>query len=84
MFGSDPLVPARSLLPLAETRSGGYRPVDHVPGPLRPFSATLAVVPVQCGKHDTTESKWEETKETQESKDGEVVPDSVVEIKTDT
>ena len=37
----------------------GKRPVEHVPGSLRPLSATLAVVPIECGKHDTAASKWD-------------------------
>jgi len=84
MVASDPLVPPSALLPLADTRGGGQRPVEHVPGSLRPFSATLAVVPIHCGKHDTTATKWDKTEETERSRDGVVEPDTVVIPQTDT
>lgn len=78
MVASDPLVPPAALLPLADTRGGGQRPIEHVPGSLRPFSATLAVVPIRCGKHDTTATRWDKTEETERSRDGVVEPDTVV------
>ena len=78
MIASDPLVPPSALLPLADTRAGGQRPVEHVPGSLRPFSATLAVVPIPCGKHHTTATRWDKTEATERSRDGVVEPDTVV------
>jgi hypothetical protein len=84
MVASDPLVPHSALLPLADTCGGGQRPVEHVLGSLRPFSATFAVVPIQCGKHDTTATKWDKTEETESSRDGVVVPDTVTIPQTDT
>lgn len=84
MILPDPLVPPAALLPLSDTRSGGQRPLHHAPGTLRPYSASLAVVPLQCGKHDTTATKWDKTEATEESKDGVVVPDTVTIPQTDT
>lgn len=81
---SDPLVSPASLLPLADTASGGYRPMDHVPGPLRPYSASLAVVPIECGKHETTATRHETTEATEIIKDGTAVSDSVTKVSTDT
>ena len=83
MGTSDPLVPPSALLPLAATHCGGQRPVEHVPGSLRPFSATLAIVPLPCGKHHTTATRWDKTEGTQKSRDGVVEPDSVVITQTD-
>lgn len=80
----DPLSTPAALLPLSDTRTGGQRPVEHVPGLLRPFAATLAVVPIVHGKHNTTATKWDETKPTQDCKDGVVVPDTVTIPHTDT
>ena len=80
----DPLMPSTALLPLTDTRRGGQVPIAHEPEPLRPFSATLAVVPIECGKHDTTATKWDETTETERSTDGVVEPDTLTETKTDT
>jgi hypothetical protein len=73
----DPLVPPSALLPQCDTRSGGVVPLVHEPGGIRPYSATLAVPPLEMGKHDTTATKWTENKETEYSDDGETKPDSV-------
>lgn len=81
--GSDPLFPAGGLWPVAE-RGGGYRPMANLAGPLRPYSATLGVAPIECGKHDITATRWNQEKATEESKDGEVVPDTVTIQHTDT
>lgn len=83
MFNPDPLVRPESLFPLAETRGGGHRPVEHVPGVLRPFSATLAVVPIECGKHETTATRFEKDEATEKSRDGFVEYDSVPVVHTD-
>lgn len=79
----DPLFPISGLWPLAE-RGGGYRPIANVPGPLQPYLALLAVAPIECGKHDTTATRWTQEKATEESKDGAVVPDTVTIEHTDT
>ncbi len=84
MILHDPLIPPTALLPVCDTLIGGQRPLHHIPGRLRPYSASLAVTPLECGKHDTTATKWEETRGTEESKDGVVVPDTVTIPQTDT
>jgi hypothetical protein len=80
---SNQLFPAAALLPLSEP--GGYTTaLPDRPGPLRPFSATLAVpVLPQAKKHDTNSTRWTENKATTTSKDGNVVPDSVPVVNTD-
>lgn len=71
---TDPLLPSAALLPLCGTRSGGTIPPLHQFGPLRPFSATLAIRPLERGKHDTTATKWDKEEETQSSGDGQDSP----------
>ena len=83
MKQTDALVPANALLPLCDTPGGGYRPSEHTPGRLRPFVATLAVVPIECGKHETTATRWVEDDATEKSDDGKVVPDTVKITRTD-
>jgi hypothetical protein len=79
----DPLFPAAALMALSEPGGVQY-PVEHVPGTLRPFAATLGVPAPRDGKkHDTTATRWNETKVQQTSKDGQVVPDSVTVTHTD-
>jgi len=84
MFRADPLMPSAALLPLADTRCGGRLPIEHVPGSLRPFSATLGVVPIECGKHDTTATRWDEKKTEETNRDGTVDIDTVTIPRTDT
>lgn len=79
----DVLVPVAALLPLSD-RNGGHVPLPGVPGLLRPLSASLAVKPIECGKHDTTASRWYEEDATEKSDDGVVVPDTVKVLRTDT
>ena len=79
----DPLCPASGLLPVSEF-GGGYRPNANVPGALRPYSASLAVRPIECGKHDTTGTRWTETKATKQIIDGTAFPDSEQKVFTDT
>lgn len=80
---SDPLFPTAGLLPLSEP-GGGHIPPVNVPGPVRPFTATLAVrPPLEAKKHDTNPSRWTENKPTQRSRDGVVVPDTVPIVHTD-
>jgi hypothetical protein len=79
----DPLFPGPALMALSD-RGGVQSPVDHVPGRLRPFAATLGVpAPRDAKKHDTTGTRWNETRVQQTSKDGQVVPDSVTVTHTD-
>jgi hypothetical protein len=51
---------------------------------VNPLPATLAVVPIQWGKHDTTATKWDKAEETERSRDGVVVLDIVAIPQTDT
>lgn len=81
---TDPLVPPAALLPLCDTDSGGQIPLEAEASRVQPYVATLAVRPIECGKHDTTSTRWTENKATQESKDGEVVADTVSIQHTDT
>lgn|GEM_PF-1753765 len=74
MVRIDPLMPSAALLPLCGTRSGGTIPPPHRSGALRPFSATLAVAPLECGKHDTTATKWDKDQATQTGGDGKDSP----------
>ncbi len=79
----DPLFPSVALLPLSDVR-GGQLPLVGKPGSLRPLSATLGVVPIEFGKHDTTASRWWEDDPTEKADDGTVVPDTVRVLRTDT
>lgn len=81
--GGDPLFPSAALLPLSDTR-GGHIPLAGTPGLLRPLSASLGIAPIECGKHDTTASRWYEDDPTQKSDDGKVVADTVKILRTDT
>ncbi len=81
--GGDPLFPSAALLPLSDP-GGGQVPLVGIPGPLRPLSAALGIAPIECGKHDTTASRWYEEDPTQKSDDGKVVPDTVKILRTDT
>lgn len=80
---SDILFPAKALSPLS-LAGGGHLPLPSTPGALRPLAAALGVTPVQCGKHDTTATRWSEDKATQKSRDGVVEPDTVSITHTDT
>ncbi|MGQ0837429.1 hypothetical protein [Actinokineospora sp.] len=82
MSSSDPLFPAATLLPLTEP--GGYSPPAHRPGPLRPLSASLAVVPTECGTDETTATRNTEVKQTQHTSDGKMETDAVPIVVTDT
>ncbi|MEV0733604.1 MULTISPECIES: hypothetical protein [Polymorphospora] len=70
-----PLFSPTALLPLSEPGGVSY-PMEHTPGPLRPYSATLAVPMPQVGKHHTTSTRPATALPTQRSKDGEVVSDT--------
>lgn len=49
----------------------------NVPGVLRPYSATLAVVPIECGKHDTTATRYTVQQATKTTDDSNPITDSV-------
>ncbi len=70
----DPLLPSAALLPQCGTRSGGTILQPHQPGRIRPYSATLAVEPVECGKHETTATKWDKVQATEKPSDGKDSP----------
>lgn len=77
------MFPSAALLPLSDAQ-GGDIPLVGIPGPLRPLSAVLGITPIECGKHDTTASRWYEDDPTQKSDDGKVVSDTVKILRTDT
>jgi hypothetical protein len=81
---TDPLFPSAALLSLSDP-CGVQIALDHVPGPLRPFSATLGVPrPPDGKKHDTNASKWTVPTKGATSEDGTVVSVSVTDTNTDT
>lgn len=66
----DPLFPGSVTLPLSEARGVQY-PLDHQPGALRPFAATLAVPAPPVGKkHDTANTRNSTSTETFNQPDG--------------
>lgn len=79
----DTIFPSAALLPLSDVR-GGHRPMATTPGDLRPLPASLAVVPIECGKHDTSASRWTENDPTEVTDDGKVTKDTVPVVRTDT
>ena len=83
MSQTDPVLPARPLLPLG-TPTGVVPTVEHQPGRLRPFSATLGrPMPVEGKKHDTVSTAPPTSMSTQQSRDGQVLPDSMPDTGSD-
>lgn len=78
----DPLFPAAALLP--QSAQDGYVPLAHVHRGIRPFAATLAVVPVNRAGDETTGTRDNEVKQTQRSSDGKMETDAVTIVVTDT
>jgi hypothetical protein len=66
----DPLFPGGVTLPLCEVGGVQY-PLDHRPGNLRPFVATLAVAAPPTAKHHTASTRNSTTTETYNQPDGE-------------
>lgn len=66
----DPLFPGGLTLPLCEIGGVQYT-LDHEPGNLRPFVATLAVTAPPTGKHHTGNTRNSTTEETYNQPDGE-------------
>lgn len=66
----DPLSPGGITLPLCEV-GGVHYPIDHCPGNLRPFVATLAVAAPPTAKHHTTDTRNSTTEKTFIQPDGE-------------
>jgi hypothetical protein len=50
--------------------------MEHTPGKLRPYAATLSVEMPPSGRHNTTSTRPPTSTPTQTSKDGVVVPDT--------
>ncbi|MGH8792169.1 MAG: hypothetical protein ACRDXX_05925 [Stackebrandtia sp.] len=70
-----PLFGHTELFALGEPGGVVYA-MEHTPGPLRPFVATLAVpTPPTMKRHDTPDTSPATAKETERSHDGRVVPD---------
>lgn len=79
----DPLFPGRVTLPLSEP--GGVRyPLDHRPGRLRPFVATLAVPAPPTAKHHTADTRNTTTTITGPNHDGNEEGDTITDTTTDT
>lgn len=80
----DPLFPESSTLQLSELGGVSYA-VPHLPGTLRPFSATLGTpAPAESKKHDTAGTRDHTKQTTQRSDDGKVVADSIADTHVDT
>jgi len=77
-----PLFPGAALLPLSAPGGVTY-PMEHTPGVLRPYSASLAVAMPPVGKHHTGATRPATSSPTQRSDDGRVVPDSVSDTGSD-
>ncbi len=79
----DPLFPGGATLPLSE--AGGVRyPLDHRPGQLRPFVATLAVPAPPTAKHHTADTRNTTTTITGPNHDGNEESDTITDTTTDT
>lgn len=80
----DPLFPGGATLPLSE--AGGVRyPLDHRPGRLRPFVATLAVPAPPTAKHHTADTRNTTTQTTYNQPDGQGgQSDTLTDTTTDT
>ena len=70
-----PLFPPAALLPLGE-RGGFTYPMEHTPGAVRPYVATLGVPMPITGKHNTTSTAPPTSIPTETSDDGKVYPDT--------
>ncbi len=79
----DPLFPGGATLPLCEVGGVQY-PLDHRPGSLRPFVATLAVAAPPTAKHRTTSTRNSTTQTTGPSRDGSEESDKISDTTTDT
>ncbi|MGH3570172.1 MAG: hypothetical protein ACRDRH_30025 [Pseudonocardia sp.] len=81
---ADPLFPSPALLPLSDP-GGVQNTLEHTPGALRPFAATLGVPRLgDDKKHDTTATRWTESTPGETSHEGNVVTDTVTDTYTDT
>lgn len=79
----DPLFPSRALLPLCDP-GGVQNTLEHTPGTLRPFAATLGVPRLRDDKkHDTTATRFTQPTNDETSHEGNVVTDTVTDTYTD-
>jgi hypothetical protein len=76
------LVSPSALLPMSEAGGVAY-PMQHTPGVLRPFGASLAVAMPQAGRHSTDSTAPRTTQRTERSDDGKVYADSVSDTGSD-
>ncbi len=80
----DPLFPGGMTLPLCAVGGVQY-PLNHRPGKLRPFVATLAVAAPPTAKHHTASTRNSTTETTYNQPDGEGgESDKVSDTTTDT
>jgi hypothetical protein len=79
----DPLFPGGVTLPLCEIGGVQY-PLDHEPGNLRPFVATLAVAAPPTAKHHTASTRNSTTTITGPNRDGGEESDKISDTTTDT
>lgn len=79
----DPLFPGGITLPLCEVGGVQY-PIDHHPGSLRPFVATLAVAAPPTAKHHTASTRNSTTTITEPNRDGSEEADKISDTTTDT
>jgi len=68
----DPLFPGGMTMPMCEVGGVQY-PLEHRPGKLRPFVATLAVSAPPAAKHHTASTRNNTSDTTYNQPDGEVV-----------
>jgi len=74
---SDPLFPAAAALPLSAHGGGSIpRLVTAVRGPV-PLVVALAVRPIEGGKHESTETKYHQNRQTKYVDDGTEQTDTV-------
>lgn len=77
-----PLFSPSALLPMGEPGGVAY-PIQHTPGVLRPFGASLAVAMPQAAKHSTDNTSPATKQPTQRSDDGRVYPDTLPDTGSD-
>lgn len=79
----DPLFPGSMTLPLCEVGGVQYS-LDHQPGSLRPFVATLAVAAPPAAKHHTASTRNSTSTKTGPNRDGSEETDTITDTTTDT
>lgn len=79
----DPLFPGSMTLPMCEAGGVQY-PLDHRPGNLRPFVATLAIAAPPAAKHHTASTRNNTSTITGPNHDGGEESDKITDTTTDT